>query len=104
MPRHRRVKRGGMCKSKRGRVRGGSLGSWLKKAGNFIKKHKLISRGASAYASRGGPYSGLVGSVGKAASMFGLGLSPGGGALRLAGGMRRPGRVRRKTGRRRVYY
>jgi hypothetical protein len=88
MPRRRVMRR------RTGRVkRGGSLGSWLRKAGNFIKKHRLISRGAKMYSKRGGPYSGLVGKVGKVADVFGLGLSPTGGscggALRLAGGMRR---------------
>ena len=65
MPRSKRSKR---------RIKGGSFFGFLKKAGRFIKKHKLISTFAP-------------GLIGKAAAFAGLGRRRKcrGGALRLAG-------------------
>ena len=48
---------------RRRRQKGGSIGSWLKRAHDFIKKHKLISRIGSVLGSAGVPYAGSVGSV-----------------------------------------
>ena len=42
---------------------GKGLGSWLRKAHDWIKKHKLVSRIGSVLGSAGVPYAGSVGSV-----------------------------------------
>lgn len=55
------------------RARRAKIGRFLGHAGRFVKKHKLVSRGAAAYASRGGPYGAQVGVAGKAAGMLGYG-------------------------------
>lgn len=85
---------------KRQSMRGKGIGSFFKKVGNFLKRTKLISRGAAALGSLGVPHMGTVGTI---AGMGGLGrhrtvrrrtqrgrgLSMAGGALRLAGQGRR---------------
>jgi hypothetical protein len=87
---------------KRHSMRGKGIGSFFRKVGNFLKRTKLISRGASALGSLGVPHMGTVGTI---AGMGGLGrrrrvrrqrgrgLSMAGGALRLAGQGRRPVRM-----------
>lgn len=85
---------------KRQSMRGKGIGSFFRKVGNFLKRTKLISRGAAALGSLGVPHMGTVGTI---AGMGGLGrrsrtvrrqrgrgLSMAGGALRLAGQGRRP--------------
>jgi hypothetical protein len=74
------------------RQRGSGLGSWLKKAGAWIKKHKLISRIGSILGSAGVP---LAGTIGTAAGAIGYGRMRRrrvvGRGLRLPGGsMSRP--------------
>jgi len=83
---------------KRHSMRGKGIGSFFRKVGNFLKRTKLISRGAAALGSLGVPHMGTVGTI---AGMGGLGrhrrvrrqrgrgLSMAGGALRLAGQGRR---------------
>jgi len=89
---------------KRQSMRGKGIGSFFRKVGNFLKRTKLISRGAAALGSLGVPHMGTVGTI---AGMGGLGrrrtvrrrtqrgrgLSMAGGALRLAGQGRRPVRL-----------
>lgn len=73
-------------------MKGRGLGSWLKKAWNWIKGNKIISRAAGALAPMLGPGAGgMLGSVGKMAEAVGAGRRRHrhGGALRLAGGYRR---------------
>lgn len=81
---------------KRHSMRGKGIGSFFRKVGNFLKRTKLISRGAKVLGTLGVPHMGTVGNI---ASMGGLGrhrtvrrrpqrgrgLSMAGGALRLAG-------------------
>ncbi len=83
----RLVRRSRMTRHRR-RMHGGALPSWLTRAHNFIKKHKLVSRVAGALRSGGVPYAGAIGSV---ASKLGYGRRHRrrhhrGGSLRLAGG------------------
>lgn len=53
------------CIMKRGRRRknGAGLGDIINKAHNFVKKNKLISRGANLLGAVGVPYAGAIGSV-----------------------------------------
>ncbi len=79
--------------TKKRRMRGGSILSWIRtKALPFLKKHKIVSRVASGLAGVLPPqYSGIASNIGKAASAVGYGRRRMryGGALRLAGsGMR----------------
>jgi hypothetical protein len=86
-------------------MRGKGIGSFFRKVGSFLKRTKLISRGARVLGALGVPYMGTVGSVAgmgglgrrsrtvrrKVSSrMVGKGLSMAGGALRLAGQGRAP--------------
>ena len=66
------------------RQRGGSLGSWLRKAHDFIKKNKLISRIGGILGSAGVPYAGGIASV---AGMHGYGRR----RRRVGRGLRLPG-------------
>ena len=52
------------------RQRGGSLGSWLKKAHDWVKKHKLVSRIGSVLGTAGVPYASNIAGV---ASKLGYG-------------------------------
>jgi hypothetical protein len=76
---------------RRPRRRGGSFSSFMKKAHDWIREKRVISRTANALGRFGVPYAGLVG---KATGFFGYGrgrggaLRPSGGALKLAGGRR----------------
>ncbi len=80
---------------KRHSMRGKGIGSFFKKVGNFLKRTKLISRGAAALGSLGVPHMGTVGTIANMGGlgrhrrvhrrMTGRGLSMAGGALRLAG-------------------
>jgi hypothetical protein len=83
MPVHRRMVR------RSTRQRGGSLGSWLRKAHDWIKKNKIISRVGGILGSAGVPYAGGIASV---ANMHGYGRRRRvGRGLRLPGGsMSRP--------------
>lgn len=69
MPRRRRRQRG-----QKGE---GPVLDWLKrtarKAHDFIKDNRLISRGATALAPALGPYSGTVGNIGRIAAVAGYG-------------------------------
>ena len=89
---------------KRQSMRGKGIGSFFRKVGNFLKRTKLISRGAAALGSLGVPHMGTVGTIAGMGglgrrrrtvrrSMRGRGLSMAGGALRLAGQGRRPVRM-----------
>lgn len=85
MPRH--VMR---HRSRRSRMHGAGILDWLRKAHDFVKKHKLVSR-------IGGTLSGLhpaIGHVARGAALLGYGRRHHrmhrGGALRLAGGALRP--------------
>ena len=78
--------------------RGAGLGDWLKKAFNYVKEHKLISRGATMLAPRAGSYAPVVSTVGRVASALGFGRrgnrryrgrGPHSSGLQLAGGYRR---------------
>jgi len=82
---------------KRHSMRGKGIGSFFRKVGNFLKKTKLISRGAHVLGSLGVPHMGTVGTIAgmgglgrhrrvhRRRPMRGKGLSMAGGALRLAG-------------------
>jgi len=95
-------------------MRGGSFKSFLKKAGRFFKKSKILSTLGTALGSAGVPY---AGSVGAALKMAGLGrrrrkrvyrrarrvrhggsLKLAGQGIGLAGGMRQSGMCRIKKG------
>ena len=69
MPRRRRRQRG-----QKGE---GPVWDWIKKtsrkAHDFIKDNKLISRGATALAPALGPYSGTAANVGRIAALSGYG-------------------------------
>ena len=74
--------------------RGAGIMDWAKKAYSFVKKHRLLSRGAAAIAPYAGSYAPAVLTAGKVASAVGLGRRRGarrytGRGLRLAGGYRR---------------
>lgn len=86
-------------------VHGGSLRSFLSSINAFLKKHKVISRGANLLGTLGVPYTAPVGAV---AEHFGYGArrrtrrykkkAYGMGALSLPGGaIRRTRRVRHYT-------
>ena len=76
------------------RLRGrGKFMDFIRKAGSFLKKHKIISRGLKGVAPMLGPkFGGIAGTAGTIASQLGLGKRRGGslrlpgGALRLSGG------------------
>jgi|GEM_PF-3527301 len=55
---------------RRHRMHGGSLWDWVKKAHNWIRSNKVISRVGNALGAVGVPYAGLVG---KAAGVVGYG-------------------------------
>ena len=57
-------------KLRRRKQSGKGLGSWLRKAHDFVKKHKLISRIGGVLGSAGIPYANTVSGV---ASRFGYG-------------------------------
>ena len=57
-------------KLRRRRQKGGSIMGWIKKAHDFVKKHKLISRIGGVLGSAGIPYANTVSGV---ASRFGYG-------------------------------
>jgi hypothetical protein len=59
----------------------------LRGINNFLRKHKILSKGAAALSSLGVPY---VGAAGTVAGKFGYGRRRG-GALRLAGSSRGAG-------------
>lgn len=88
------MKRHSMVKSRS--MRGKGIGSFFKKVGSFLKRTKLISRGARVLGALGVPHMGTVGSIAGMGGlgrrprtvrrkMVGRGLSMAGGALRLAG-------------------
>ena len=82
---------------RRGIRRGGSLKSWLKKANTWLRGNKVISRVGNTLGSLGVPYASNVGNIaGKLGYGRGRGLTPTGGALRLAGMGRRISMVRRR--------
>ena len=104
----KRKVRHGSCRvvsTRKRKVRGGSILSWIKKrampwvrkkALPWLKKHKAISRSANLLGKFGVPYAGLVG---KAASTTGYGLNRSGGSLNRTGrrgGMRRMYRRKKK--------
>ena len=91
MPRKTAMSRRG---GKRRKRVGGALPAWLSSVGDFFKKNKIISRGASALSGMlPGPWGAAAGAVGKVAGavgygrrrMRGHGLRTG-GALTMAGG------------------
>lgn len=87
MPRHRVMKR----RSHRSRMGGSGVLDWLRKAHDFIKKNKLVSRIGSSLGAMGVPY---AGAIGKAGGVLGYGRRRVhrrrlGGSLRPAGGARR---------------
>ena len=52
----------------------------------FLRKHKILSKGAKLVAPLSGKYEGKIRLAGKTSAALGYGLSPaGGGGLRLAG-------------------
>ena len=58
----------------------------LKSVNAFLRKHKIISKGAKLVAPLSGKYEGKVRLAGKTAAALGYGLSPaGGGGLKVAG-------------------
>ena len=68
--------------------------NWAKKAFSFVKKHKLLSRGAAALAPYAGSYAPALATAGKVATAVGMGRRRGarryrGSGLHLAGGYRR---------------
>ena len=67
-----RRRRGGALRLAGG-ARGKRIVSFLKKAHNFIKKHKILSRGAKAYSMTGLPFGGHVGKAGSVAGKLGYG-------------------------------
>ena len=86
-------------------MRGKGIGNFFKKVGSFLKRTKLISRGAKVLGALGVPHMGTVGSIAGMGGlgrrprtvrrkvsrrMVGKGLSMAGGALRLAGQGRAP--------------
>jgi hypothetical protein len=96
-------------RTKRSRaMRGRGIFDWVKKAANFVKRHKLISRGANAFGKSGSKYAPIGTAVGSIASQLGLGRRRRrrGGALRLAGmGLSTTGgRMSRMRGRRGIMY
>lgn len=71
--------------------RGAGVMDWAKKAYDFVKKHKLLSRGAKALAPHMGSYQNMATKAGHIAGVMGLGRRRrlAGRGLRLAGGYRR---------------
>ena len=81
---------------RRRRQKGGSIGSWLRKAHDWIKKHKLVSRIGSVLGSAGVPYASTIGNI---SGKMGYGrrrrMGSGvrlirGGSMRIGGSMSRP--------------
>jgi len=98
MPRRSSIRRrrGGVRKGRR--VKGKGLFDFVKSASKFLRKHKIISSVGSALGNMGLPYAGAIGSAAgslgfgkrrRVRRRKGYGLSPAGGALRLAGGRRK---------------
>ena len=52
------------------RVKGGSLSSWIKKAGEWLKKHQVVSRVGNLLGTMGVP---MAGTIGKMAGSVGYG-------------------------------
>ena len=77
--------------------RGGFLGKWLKKAHKWVKKHKIISKGAR-FLGNAGVAPGVMKGVSFGAKHLGYGRC-GRGVSRAGSGVRRAG-----AGRRRVRY
>ena len=71
---------------RRRRMRGRGIGDFLKRANSFLKSSKLVSTVGNALGAAGIPFASQIGSV---AGSLGYGRRRRGGALRLAGGMRR---------------
>lgn len=71
---------------RRRRMRGRGIGDFLKRANSFLKSSKLVSTVGNALGAAGIPYADKIAGV---ASSLGYGRRRRGGALRLAGGMRR---------------
>lgn len=70
----------------------GKVMDFLKKAYNYVKNNKLVSRGLSQLAPHAGAYAPLVSGIGSVAGHLGFGRRLHrryGGALRLAGSARR---------------
>lgn len=75
---------------------------WLKKVNRFLRKHRVLSRGANLVGRFApGKYGAIARKAGRTASALGYGLSLPGGALRLAGA-RGYGRRRRRRRRHRL--
>lgn len=93
MPRYTRKRTMRRTSTKRKKLRGGSFKKWIKKVGSFLKKHKVLSKGAAMMGPRGAKAANVL-------NQLGLGC---GGSLRLAGGSLGPvgGRYRRRVVRRR---
>ncbi len=86
MPKHQN-----RIRSRRHRMHGGGLWDWIKKAHNWIRSNKVISRVGNALGAVGVPYAGLVG---KAAGVVGYG--------RYRGRPRKVGRPRKAYHKRHV--
>jgi hypothetical protein len=75
---------GGRRRRRTRRVKGGSIGSWLRKAHDWIKKHKLVSRIGSVLGSAGVPGASMIGTAagsvgyGRRRRRVGYGLKTGG--------------------------
>ena len=71
---------------------GGAMPAWLSSVGDFLKKNKIISRGASALSGMlPGPWGAAAGLASKAAGAVGYGRRRGrglhtGGSMRMVGG------------------
>jgi hypothetical protein len=90
------MKRKGTMRRRRVK-RGGSLFGWLKKANSFLRKHKILSTGASLFAKTGLPYASQIGTAGRVAGQLGYGTTPTGGRYRRQGGsLRLAGAGRRR--------
>jgi len=61
---------GGRRRRRTRRVKGGSLSSWIKKAGDWLKKHKVVSRVGGLLGTMGVP---MADSIGKMAGAVGYG-------------------------------
>ena len=84
----------------RRRKTGRGIGSWLKKGiksvGRYVKKNKLLSKGAKLYGSSGLFGSNVAGKSAKYLKMAGYGKKKGGGLGRAGGGLRRAGAGKRR--------
>jgi hypothetical protein len=73
----------------------GIFGKFFRKVKGFLKKHKVISRGANSFLLpllKGTPYESAVKDIGRYSKKKGYGLTTTGNGLRLAGN----GHYRRK--------